>query len=176
VRLPGTVQENRETLRARCEARRDLFVFANVAPEGRSLLEWGGRASVIFTCGAPSRDRAGADEIAAVFFAVPREDGASAGLLGDAMVRMAECLAGDFELGLRLGWGIVSVLRSGERFAEAVEALDAMAQSARDRDDTLALYRIEWEQSWLRDSSASGEPLCILPTAGPEVTQLSLFG
>ncbi|MES1258368.1 MAG: hypothetical protein ABUS51_08055, partial [Acidobacteriota bacterium] len=175
-RLPGTVQENREMLRSRCEERRDLFVFAGVAPGNRSLLEWNGRASVIFTCDAPVRNRAGVDEIAAVFLAVPREDAACAGLLGDAVVRMAECLAEDFEPGLRLGWGIVAVLKAAQRFAEAVEVLDSMARAARDRDDTLALYRIEWEQSWLRDSSAAGEALCILPTAGPEVAQLSLFG
>jgi hypothetical protein len=173
--LAGTVQENRETLAALCRKHRYLFLFEGVSAGDRDFLNFGGRSSVIFTCDDQPRSRTGADAIAAAFLAVPRDDSHCALLLGDAVACMSQCLDSDFELGLRFGWAIVSVLRAAQRFAETVEVLDSMEQAARLREDALALYRIEWEQSWVRESAATGEAICILPTAGPEVAQLSLF-
>ena len=143
-------------LRARCRDHRDLFVIANATPEERLLLEFGGRASVVFTIGAPARDRAGVEEITAAFLVARRNEANCAALMGDAVVRMAECLDADFEMGLRLGWAVVSVLRAGERFVEAVEVLHSMEQAARRTGDELPLKRIERELSWLCDSSAAG--------------------
>ena len=176
LRLPGNTDENWDALRARCAAHRELFVFANVGEAERLRVEFGGLSSVVFTCDGPARTRASAEQIGAVFFTPPRDEGQCAALLGDAVFRMGEGLAGDFEAGLRLGWTIVAVLKGAQRFAEAIEVLQAMEQAARSRDDGMALYRIEWEQSWLRDSAEGAETGTILPVDSGEAAQLSLFG
>ena len=46
--------------------------------------------------------------------------------------------------------------------------------AARARKDDLAIFKIEWEQSWLCEDSDSWG-VRILPTAGEDVAQLSLF-
>ena len=70
-----------------------------------------------------------------------------------------------------ISWAtIVAVLGEARRFAEKIEVLDEMQRAALARNDALALWKIEWEQSWSRD----GEAAAILPTAGPETTQLTL--
>lgn len=83
-------------------------------------------------------------------------------------------LQSDFAEGLRLGWALLAVLKSAGRFAESVEVLAAMEKAARARHDDMALYKIEWEQSWTSDDSDAWS-VRILPTASEEVAQLNLF-
>ncbi len=52
---------------------------------------------------------------------------------------------------LRSGWAIVAELKSTERFAEIVELLEHMAQTARDSGDLPGVSRIEREQFWMQD-------------------------
>jgi hypothetical protein len=113
------------------------------------------------------------DEIGEAFFTMPRDKVKCAEMLGDASGYLSELLTGDYEAGLRLGWALVSVLKSADRFAETVEVLEAMENAARARSDLTALFRVEWEQSWLRDTDSSGG-ISILPTAASEITQLTL--
>lgn len=177
LRLTGTLRENHATIASHCAAHRILLMVSHASDEVRALLSVGGRSSVLFITDAPVRRRAGAPEVTAAFLAVVRDEVLCAMLTGDALFHMIEMIDGDFELALRLGWALVNFLKTASRFAEVIEVLDAMESAARLRDDSFALYRIEWEQSWLSESSPeTGEVVCILPTAGPEVEQLSLFG
>jgi hypothetical protein len=52
---------------------------------------------------------------------------------------------------LRSGWASIAELKSAERFAEVVESLEIMAQTARESGDLPALSRIEREQFWMQD-------------------------
>jgi hypothetical protein len=52
---------------------------------------------------------------------------------------------------LHSGWASIAELKSAERFAEIVELLEIMAQTARDSGDFPALSRIEREQFWMQD-------------------------
>ncbi|MDQ1471438.1 MAG: hypothetical protein QOJ99_2918, partial [Bryobacterales bacterium] len=171
LRLAGIVEQNRETLVEWCRNHRRLFLFTGVAEADRDFLHFGGRVSAIFAVNAPARERASFEAIHAALFAVPRDEDVCAAMLGDAALCATGLLESDFEAGSRLGWMLVSVLRAAERFAEAVETLDVMENAARGRGDEGALQRILRERSWLCETSAD-EVIGILPTAGPEVTQL----
>lgn len=173
--LAGNVTENRAAVKEWFRRHRWLLLIQNAVPEDRDFLDFGGLASAIFTTGAPVRARVALEEVAAAFLAVPRHEEVCAAMAGEAIRHVAELLDSDFEAGLRLGWAVVLFLRATSRFAEAIELLDTMEQSARGREDTLALYRINWELSWLREPSLEDESVHILPTAGEQVTQLSLF-
>ena len=174
LRLAGNVDQNHAALVEWCRVHRYLFVLHNVAPEHLDFLRFGGLASVIFTAGSPERVSVEEWQIAATFIAAPRDEAACVALLGDAVLRLAGLLDSAYDSGLRLGWAVVSVLRAAERFAETVEVLEMMELAARRCGDTPGLFRIEWEQSWLRDTSAHDGTVNILPTAGPEVAQLAL--
>ncbi len=52
---------------------------------------------------------------------------------------------------LRSGWASIAELKSAERFAEVVELLEIMAQTARESGDFPALSRIQREQFWMQD-------------------------
>jgi hypothetical protein len=172
LKLAGNVEQNREAFQQQCRDRRYLFLMDNVDATDQDFLNFGGLASVIFTSNSPLRERAGRDAINDGFLAVPRDEVVCAGLVGDAVVCVTDLLESDFEPGLRLGWAVVSFLSAAARFAEAVEVLETMGKFARDRDDELALNRIERELSWLRED---GDSIRILRTAAPEVEQLPLF-
>jgi hypothetical protein len=174
LRLAGTAEENLGVLREHCIAHRLLLIFENLDCRHRAFASVGGRTSCIFAPFAAPPKRVSLDEIGAAFFTSPRDESQCAPLLGDAFGYMLDLLTADFEAGLRLGWALVSVLKSASRFAEAVETLESMEQSARAQGDALALFRIEWEQSWLRDDSGADGTICILPTAAPETAQLEL--
>ncbi|HVW86303.1 MAG TPA: toll/interleukin-1 receptor domain-containing protein [Bryobacteraceae bacterium] len=175
LQLPGTVGENRATLVRHCAEHRYLFLFERLRTEDRELVDFGGRTSIIFSADAPERARHSPDEIAAAYFTAPRDEETCMKLLGSACSYMAELLGPDFDAGLRLGWGLVTVLRSAHRFAETIEVLAAMEKAARDRGDAWALHKIEREQSWVSDDSSPDGTVCILPTAAPDLAQLSLF-
>jgi len=172
--LAGTVEENREALVARCRDHRYLFIFENLCADDRAFAHPGGRSSAIFADAGDARERAPLPQIGAAFFNAPRDEAECMALLGDASSWMKEFFGEDFEAGLRLGWAMVAVLNSARRFAEAVEVLDAMGRAARQRGDEMALFRIQWEQSWLRDDEGADGGMRILPTAAPETAQLTL--
>ena len=174
LRLAGNVPENHGACVDWCRVHRYLFVLHNVAPEDHVFLAFGGLSSVIFTAASPGRMPADEGQIEAVFIASPRHEAACLALLSDAAACVAGLLDSAYDSGLRLGWAVVSVLRAAERFAETVEVLEMMEMAARRCGDTPGLFRIEWEQSWLRDTSAHDGTVNILPTAGPEVAQLVL--
>ena len=174
VPLSGNVAENRESLAHECATHRWLFVLEGLSPEHREAVSFGGRTSVII-CGnyVPSTP-VSIEDLSAAFFAYPREDEQCAPLVGPATLRVSSLLVSDYESGLRLGWALLSVLKSLSRFAEMIEVLGVMERAARTRNDEMALFKIEWEQSWTSEESDSWG-VRILPTAGQDTAQLSLF-
>jgi TIR domain len=131
LQMSGTLEENRSNLGAWSAHHRVLFVLADVNPEDRDFVNPGGRASMIFTGPAPG--------------GLP---GALPCGAADAVRKFEQIVDVDVETGLRLGWIAVNLLKAQERFTEASEVLDAMAQAARDLGDTSNLLRIEREQFW----------------------------
>jgi hypothetical protein len=173
ARLEGTTEENLAALDRHCQDHRYLFILGNLSEKDRDLAAQLGKSSVILMQNEPIP--VSLDDLAAAFFVSPRDESRCVAMLGAASARVGELLGSDFESGLRLGWAVVAVLKSGGRFAETIEILDAMEQAARERGDALALYKIEWEQSWLRERDPQGA-VHILPTAALENAQLELFG
>jgi hypothetical protein len=173
LRLPGNAAQNRGAVVTACAAHRWLFVFEGLSAEHRELVNFGGKSSVVVTsdAGAP---RLPVEEIGAAFLVSVRDDARCGPLVGPATLLTYELLGSDFTAGLRLGWALLAVLKSAGRFAESVEVLAAMEAGARARNDDMALYKIEWEQSWTSDNSDAWS-VRILPTASEEVAQLSLF-
>jgi hypothetical protein len=171
IRLAGNVEENLGTLIAKCRNHRYLFIFENLRPADREGAAFGGRSSAIFVTPDAAESRVPLDEIGAAFFTAPRDEARCAEMLGDASAYMSELFASDYEAGLRIGWALVSILKSAGRFAETVEVLDVMENAARLRSDSTALFKIHWEQSWLRDTDQDGA-IGILSTAASEIVQL----
>ena len=138
------------------------------------MVNFGGRSSTILTADVGEPERVSQEVIGHAFLVSARDEAECAPLIGAATLWTYDLLQSDFDNGLRLGWALLTVLKSAGRFAESVEVLASMEQAARARNDDVALFKIEWEQSWTcEDSDAWG--VRILPTAGEEVTQLSLF-
>lgn len=131
LRLPGTLEKNIRALHEHGRDRRALFLLAGVGPDAREIAAVGGRTSVILT------DRA-------AFRSDPHSIGAS-------VRQFHELRQTDPAAALRSGWAIVAGLKSTERFAEVVELLEIMAQTARDSGDLPGLSRIEREQFWMQD-------------------------
>ena len=174
VPLSGNVAQNRAVLERECLHHRWLFILEDLPPEHEEWCAFGGRTSVLITQPERLREPVSVEELSAAFFALSRDNDRCAPLIGSATLRVFELLPDDFESGLRLGWALLAVLKSFARFAEMIEILAAMEEAARLRGDEMALFKIEWEQSWIsEDSDAWG--IRILPTAGEDVAQLSLF-
>jgi hypothetical protein len=174
ARLPGNVEQNRAALVSDCAAHRRLFVLEWLAPAHRDMVNFGGRSSTILTADVGEPERVSQEAIGGAFLVSARDEAECAPLIGAATLWTYDLFQSDFDNGLRLGWALLTVLKSAGRFAESVEVLASMEQAARARNDDMALFKIEWEQSWTcEDSDAWG--VRILPTAGEEVTQLSLF-
>jgi hypothetical protein len=174
LRLPGNAQQNRAALSAACAVHRWLFLLEWLPPEHREMVNFAGRSSFIIVANTGDPPVTPLDDIGAAFLVSARDDAHCAGLVGPASAWTYQLLHSDFEAGLRLGWALVAVLKSNGRFAESVEILAAMETAARARNDEMALFKIEWEQSWVsEDSDAWG--VRILPTAGADVAQLNLF-
>lgn len=131
LRLSGTLERNVRDLREHCRDRRVLLLLAGIGPEAREVAALGGRTSTILT------DRA-------AFPSDPHSIGCS--------VRQFHGLREtNPTAALRSGWAIVAELKSTERFAEIVELLEHMAQTARDSGDLPGVSRIEREQFWMQD-------------------------
>jgi len=172
--VAGNVGQNRAALIEACKDRRWLFVWENLPAERRELLTFGGRSSALFVASGNAPERPSLETVAGHFLAATRDEALCGPLVGAATLHAYELLTSDFESGLRLGWAVLAVLKSAKRFAECVELLAAMEHAARGRKDAWAIHRIEWEQAWLcEDSDTWG--IRILPTAGEDVAQLSLF-
>lgn len=174
VCLPGNLAQNREALASACLSHRWLFILEDLPPEHAGLCAFAGRTSVLMGLSAEPSEPASIEEISAAFFAYPRDNDSCAPLIGSATLRVFALLPSDFESGLRLGWALLAVLKSLGRFSEMVEVLAAMESAARPRKDEMALFKIEWEQSWISEESDTWG-IRILPTAGEDVAQLSLF-
>jgi hypothetical protein len=149
-------------------------VFEGLDARYREAVSFGGRTSIVFCGDCVRPPAASVEELSAAFFAYPRDDERCAPLIGAATLRATELLNSDFESGLRLGWAVLAVLKSLARFAEMIEVLEVMERAARSRNDEMALFKIEWEQSWISEESNTWG-VRILPTAGEDVAQLSLF-
>ena len=173
LRLPGNVQQNRDALVTACATNRWLFVFEGLPAEHRDLVNLGGKSSAIVTSDE-SAPRVPVEDIGAAFLVSTRDEAQCGPLVGPATLLTYDLLQSDFTEGLRLGWALLAVLKSAGRFAESVEVLAAMEKAARARNDDMALYKIEWEQSWTSDDSDAWT-VRILPTASEEVAQLNLF-
>ncbi|HKD07484.1 MAG TPA: toll/interleukin-1 receptor domain-containing protein [Bryobacteraceae bacterium] len=172
--LAGNVEQNRAALIEACKDRRWLFIWENLPTERRQFVMFGGRSSALFVTSDGSSERPALETVAEYFLAATRDEALCGPLAGAATLHTLELLDSDFESGLRLGWAVFAVLKSAKRFAECVELLAAMEHAARGRKDAWAIHRIEWEQAWLcEDSETWG--VRILPTAGEDVAQLSLF-
>jgi hypothetical protein len=174
LRLAGNVEQNRAALVEACEHQRWLFLWENLPAARRELVTFGGRSSSIFVVCDGSPERPTLEAVAEQFLAATRDDVVCGPFVGAATLHTYDLLRADSESGLRLGWAVFAVLKAAARFAECVELLAAMESAARQRKDTMALVKIEWEQSWLCEDSDSWG-IRILPTAGEDVAQLSLF-
>ncbi|MDE3195953.1 MAG: toll/interleukin-1 receptor domain-containing protein [Acidobacteriota bacterium] len=174
VPMTGNAVQNRAALENACRSHRWLLILEDLPPEQGDLAAPGGRASVIAAVSETVAPAASLEKIGAVFMAFPRDNDLCAPLIGLAAIRTIELLRSDFEAGLRLGWVLLAVLKDLRRFAEMVEILAAMEEAARARGDEMAIFKIEWEQSWISEESETWG-VRILPTAGEDVAQLSLF-
>jgi hypothetical protein len=169
LRLPGTVEENRDALERHCAEARELFVFANVREDLRQSLQFDGRASTLFVreeAPLPAPDVESARE---AFLGWPRDLNHCADLLGHAYAVLPGLLEEDYETGKRLGWAVLALLRNWERNAEAAEFLDLMHPAAQREHDQQALLRIERELCWLHDTPFTAMPM------QPGPAQMSLF-
>jgi hypothetical protein len=131
LRLPGTLEKNIRDLHEHCRDRRVLLLLAGMGPDAREVAAFGGRTSTILT------DRA-------AFPSDPHP-------IGGSVLQFHELRENNPATALRSGWAIVAELKSTERFAEVVELLELMAQTARDSGDFPGLSRIEREQFWMQD-------------------------
>ena len=174
IRMAGNAAQNRATLASECLVHRWLFILEDLPPEHAEWCAFRGRTSVLMAESEQLVEPASVEELSAAFFTFPRDNERCAPLTGSATLRVFELLRSDFESGLRLGWALLAVLKSFARFAEMIEVLAAMEEAARLRRDDMALFKIEWEQSWISEESDTWG-IRILPTAGEDVAQLSLF-
>lgn len=77
---------------------------------------------------------------------------------------------------IRQGWQLCELLSPQQRYAEKIEILEWMAETARVKGDARSLHSINQELFFMRDDSTPIEDLVILPTAGADAgQQLSLF-
>jgi len=169
LRLPDSVERNRESLAGFCANRRCLFLFDHLAEEDREFLDLGGKTSIIFTQSEMPARRS-LDELVRLFASWPRNPDDCLLALGDAHSWLRDGAS------MQLGYAALALLKNFHRLAEACEILDVMVDIARVSGDLLTAHRLVWEQSTIRqqwgETVAMPEPV-ILPAA----TQLLLeFG
>jgi len=170
LRLPDSVERNRETLAAFCANRRCLFLFDHLAEEDREFLDLGGKASIVFTRCEVMPARRSLDELVRLFASWPRNPDDCLRALGDAHSWLRDGAS------MQLGYAALALLKNFDRLAEACGILDVMVDIARASGDLLTAHRIVWEQSTIRqqwgETVAMPEPVVL-----PEATQLVLeFG
>jgi hypothetical protein len=143
--------------------------------EDRELVDFTGRASLIFVASGAATRVPSLEPVATLFSSWTRNHEACLGALGDAQYWLRRLLAcpGRLPEALRLGAAMAALLKHCDRLAEAQETLDMMAQAARAQGDLLTAHRLAWEQSWILERW--GQPACTAPP-GPraEPTQLDL--
>jgi len=174
LRLPGTVDQNRAAIVRDCASHRRLLILDRLAGSQRELVRFGGKSSLILTADTEAPTVTPLELIGEAFLVAARDDMQCEALIGPATAWTHELLDSDFEAGLRLGWSLLAVLKAAARFAESIEILAAMENAARARNDEMALFKIEWEQSWISEDSDTWG-VRILPTAGADTVQLNLF-
>jgi hypothetical protein len=178
LRLPGTLEQNRNALPCFLADRRCLLVFVNMAAEDRDLVDLPGRTSLIFVTSGAAPGASSLEPVAAVFGSWARNHEACLRALGDAQYWLRRLLASGDRLpeALRLGSAMVALFKHCDRLSEAQETLEAMAQAARTQGDLLTAHRLAWEQSWIQERW--GQPFSTPPPMPlAELTQLDLgFG
>jgi hypothetical protein len=178
LRLPGTLEQNRDALQCFLADRRCLLVFTGMGAEDRELVDFTGRASLIFVASGAATGAPSLEPVATLFGSWARNHEACLGALGDAQYWLRRLLACPDRLreALRLGAAMAALLKHCDRLAEAQETLEMMEQAARDHGDPLTAHRLAWEQSWILERW--GQPVATLPpTPLAEPMQLDLgFG
>ena len=172
LRLAGTAERNHETLRAFCQARRCLFVFADLNAADRPAVRFGGKASILFTSDF-ERPRPPREEVDRLFAAWPKCVDACVAVLGDAQAYLREMLENG-SAAAEFGAAMVALLKHLDRLAEAYEVLDMMARDARQRGDVFRAHQLAWEQHWI--AQAWGQRFELPPPSNAtEALQLTLF-
>lgn len=152
LRLSGNLEQNRCALANFCAGRRCLFLFEHLAPEDREFLTFDGKASVIFVAQGATPNQRSLMETAALFSSRTQDLDACLSALGDAQnhLRGLQLAAHDtWQTRVSLGSAMFALLRHCGRLAEACEVLEVMASARAAKGDSFALYRLEWEKSWL---------------------------
>jgi hypothetical protein len=132
LRMSGKLEQNCTTLTEWCATRRVLFVLAGVGDTDRPFITPGGLASAIFTT-APVAGFAG---------------GIESGTRAAIRKFHESAEAGDR---IHFGRAAVTLLETQQRFAEALELLDMMADTARRIDDAQVLRDVETRRFWVRN-------------------------
>jgi hypothetical protein len=127
-----------------CLSHDGVLAEIGLTQPGRVLLVLGGVHDVL-----PEMARASVIFTSAVEGAIPNA-------ASDAVRNFAR------EASFSAGWPAVALLKQQARLVEALEILDAMAQTARDSGDDQALTRVEREQYWLRDDLGYDAPAIAL--------------
>ncbi|MGA2182784.1 MAG: toll/interleukin-1 receptor domain-containing protein [Bryobacteraceae bacterium] len=163
LRLPGTLDQNRNALQCFLVERRCLLVFANMAVEDRDLVDFTGRTSRIFAASGAVPGGSSLEPVATLFCSWAQNHEACLRTLGDAQYWLRWLHASGERLpeALRLGAAMVALLKHCDRLAEAHEALEMMAQAVRAQGDLLTAHRLAWEQSWILERW--GEPVSAPP-------------
>ncbi len=176
-RLSGTAEQNRSVLEDFCAGRRCLFIFEHVAPEGKELVTFQGKASVIFTAPGTVPSLRSIEETSALFSGWTQNVDLCLSALGDAQhhLRGLPASEGDsLQARMSLGSAAFTLLKHCDRLAEAYEVLEMMANAMRAKGDQFSLYKLEWEKSWFREAWNQPVTLPSVPPLRKEPAQLFL--
>jgi hypothetical protein len=174
LRLSGSFEQNRRAFEMFCTERRCLFVLEHAEAEQVSAVAPGGLASVVATAATPLPEAMALQQVVLLFDRWMHEERRCSEALGDALfyLRTAE----SWPVTQRLGAGVLSFLKNGDRLAEANEVLELLLAGARANQDQDAQHHYEWDRSWILGHW--GEPYVettmILHAPG-ELRQLGLF-
>jgi hypothetical protein len=119
LRLPGTLNQNRNALQCFLAERRCLLVFAGMEAEDRDLVNFTGKTSLIFVASDAARDASPLEPVATLFGSWARNHEACLRTLGDAQYWLRRLLAHGDRLpeALRLAprWSPCSSIATGSR-------------------------------------------------------------
>ena len=171
LRLSGTEDQNRVALEDFCDGRRCLFVFENIAPEHRDLVDLGVKASVILTASTDLRPKLSFEETYDLFSSWTRNSGECLRAIGAAHWYLQQLPPQMFQLGSSM----VAILKHYDRLAEAHEVLELLLNSARERADFQTIHRLKWEQSWILEHWNQPVELNVASQTLSQPNQLTLF-
>jgi hypothetical protein len=140
--LTGALEQNTAALREFCTQRRCLFVFENLPEQDRSLVEFGGLASVITTAANPARPLLPLNDTAELFKRWHLRPMECRAHLGDAYEHLRQGASA-------VGASMLALLKNHERLAEANEVLELLIAGAESHGDTEGAMRLKWDRSWI---------------------------